>query len=176
VIEPEPQLKPDPGADPDHWHRRAGAASGGDVVIFDLDGVLSDASPRQVHLLGGVPDWDGFFAAGIHDEPLSAGVVLARVIALPIVVITARPAFVHADSIEWLGANRVPFDLVITRPEGDRRSSVEFKAAELEALRAAGYDVVLAIDDDPSNVEMYRAHGVEALYIHSGYYDLGVGS
>jgi len=158
--------------DPDNWYRRPGAPAAGDIVIFDLDGVLSDASPRQVHLVGGAADWDSFFAAGIHDEPLTSGVALARVMAVPIVVVSARPAFVHADTVEWLKANGVPFDLVITRPAVDHRASSEFKSAELEALRAAGYNIKLAIDDDPANIEMYIANGVEALYVHSGYYDI----
>lgn len=160
---------------PDNWYLRPGAAAPGDVVIFDLDGVLSDASPRQVHLVGGTADWDSFFAAGIHDEPLAAGVVLARVMAVPIVVVSARPAFVHADTVEWLRANGVPFDVVITRPDADHRSSPDFKSAELDSLRAVGYRIVLAIDDDPANIEMYIANGIEALYIHSGYYDGDLG-
>jgi len=161
-------------SDPHNWYRRPGAAPAGDIVIFDLDGVLSDASPRQVHLVGGAADWDNFFAAGIHDAPLTAGVALARTIAVAIVVVSARPAFVHTDTVKWLRSNGVPFDLVITRPNDDQRSSPDFKAAELGALRAAGYNIVLAIDDDPANIEMYQAHGVEALYIHSGYYDIAL--
>ncbi len=145
------------------------------MVIFDIDGVLSDARPRQHHLRGGSPDWRSFFSNGIHDKPLTAGVALAKVIAVPIVAVSARPNHVHADTVEWLEREGVPFDLVITRPEGDQRSSSEFKAAELSALQQAGYEVVLAIDDDPANVSMYRDHGVEALYIHSGYYDIDLG-
>ncbi len=161
--------------DPANWHRRSGGARSGEIVIFDLDGVMSDASPRQVHLRGGVLDWDAFFAAGVHDEPLDAGITLAQLVNLPIVVLTARPHFVQADTVDWLKRHGVPFDLVITRPEADSRSSVDFKQAEVESLRRAGYNIALAVDDDPSNVEMYRSCGVEAVYVYSGYYDIDLG-
>ncbi len=160
--------------DPVNWYRRPGAAPPGEVVIFDLDGVMSDASPRQVHLRGGAPDWDAFFGAGIHDEPLDAGVTLARLVTLPIVVLSARPNFVHADTVEWLKKHRVPFDLVITRPRSDTRSSAAFKRAEVELLRTAGFVITLAVDDDPSNVEMYRSCDVETIYVYSGYYDINL--
>jgi len=158
-----------------HWHRRRGAATSGRIVIFDIDGVLSDARPRQHHLREGAPDWHAFFSAGINDKPLTAGVALARAIALPNVMVSARPSYVHDDSVAWLEREGVPFDLVITRPEGDRTSSSEFKAAELAALQHAGYEVMLAVDDDPENVAMYHERGIEALYIHSGYYDIELG-
>jgi len=161
--------------DPAHWHRRPGAATSGPIVIFDIDGVLSDARPRQHHLVEGTPDWHAFFSAGIGDEPLTAGVALARAIALPNVMVSARPSYVHDDTVAWLERERVPFDLVITRPEGDGTSSSDFKAAELAALQEAGYEVMLAVDDDPENVAMYHDHGIEALYIHSGYYDIELG-
>jgi len=161
---------------PAHWYRRPGAATSGRIVIFDIDGVLSDARPRQHHLLDGAPDWHAFFSEGINDEPLTAGVALARVTALPNVMVSARPSYVHKDSVAWLEREAVPFDLVITRPEGDRTSSSEFKSTELAALQEAGYQVMLAVDDDPANVAMYHDHGIEALYIHSGYYDIEIES
>ena len=39
------------------------------------------------------------------------------------------------------------------------------------ALRADGYEPVLAVDDDPRNLVMYRSEGVPTVYVHSGYYD-----
>ena len=35
----------------------------------------------------------------------------------------------------------------------------------------AGYQPVLALDDDVSNLAMYRTEGVATIYVHSGYYD-----
>ncbi len=54
----------------DNWVWRQtsiGDDVGGPAVIFDVDGVLSDASVRQ-HLLEGWGDWDSFFDA-CDDDP-----------------------------------------------------------------------------------------------------------
>jgi len=41
----------------------------------------------------------------------------------------------------------------------------------VQDLRAQGFDLRLAFEDDPSNHAMYVAAGVPCVYIHSGYYD-----
>ena len=42
----------------------------------------------------------------------------------------------------------------------------------LEAdLRQRGFNLRLALEDDPSNHAMYVAAGVPCVYIHSGYYE-----
>ena len=38
-------------------------------------------------------------------------------------------------------------------------------------LRARGFDLRLAFEDDPSNHAMYVAEGIPCVYIHSGYYE-----
>jgi hypothetical protein len=47
----------------------------------------------------------------------------------------------------------------------------EFKQSVVEDLRAHGFDLRLAFEDDPSNHAMYVAAGVPCVYIHSGYYE-----
>ena len=38
-------------------------------------------------------------------------------------------------------------------------------------MRCRGLDLKLCVEDDLRNVEMFRAEGLTALYIHSGYYE-----
>ena len=40
-----------------------------------------------------------------------------------------------------------------------------------EQLRGTPGVEVLAVDDDPRNLAMYRDEGVATVYVHSGYYD-----
>jgi hypothetical protein len=37
-------------------------------------------------------------------------------------------------------------------------------------LRTYGFEVRLAVEDDPANLEMFESEGVPCLYVHSGYY------
>ena len=48
---------------PDHWSWRDAPVERGQAGVFDMDGVLSDASSRQHFLDSPRRDWDAFFAA-----------------------------------------------------------------------------------------------------------------
>ena len=141
--------------------------------MFDVDGVLSDASQRQHLLDGPIQYWDAFFAACGDDAliPEAAGLGCLLDPDLSVVLLTARPIRVRRPTLDWLGRYPVRWDLLIMRDEDDWSSSHSFKRVEVRALQEAGFDIRLAIDDDPRNVEMYRKEGINALYFHSGYYD-----
>jgi len=164
---------------PDNWYFRDGEApAGGPLVILDLDGVISNATHRQHFLRGAFKDFRGFFTAATGDPPYESGLALAASIAgdHTVAILTARPHYMVDDTRAWLDAHDVRHDLLILRPEhgrGSRGPSAEFKRNELSRLRAAGYTVTAAIDDDERIIEMYRSEGVFALYVHSGYYERG---
>ncbi len=163
---------------PHNWFFREGGTDGGGgpLVILDLDGVISDASHRQHFMRGAFKDIRGFFNASPADPPLAAGRALAASIAgdHTVAILTARPHYLAESTRAWLAANEIRHDLLILRPSegpGSRGRSADFKRMELHRLRASGYEVVAAIDDDERIIEMYRAEGVFALYTHSGYYE-----
>ena len=54
---------------PPNWRWRLEPAEPGPAVVFDIDGVLSDAQARQHYLEWGRHDWDAFFDA-CGDDPL----------------------------------------------------------------------------------------------------------
>ena len=134
---------------------------------------MSDATHRQHFLRGGRWDWKGFFEAAIDDPPIEAGVAMAQNLApgTAMVILTARPSYMTDGTKSWLADKQVDPALLILRPPDDSRSSVDFKRDELSRLRAAGYEVLFAIDDDEVNTSMYREEGLFALYVHSGYYE-----
>lgn len=144
-------------------------------VVFDLDGVLSDAAGRQ-HFLnrpGRRKDWQAFFAA-CGDDPLVHEVhVLLDLLApeLMVVLLTARPARVLEETLAWLARYEVRWDLLVMRPERDGRPARDFKRDVVRTLRAGGYELVLAFEDDRRNVSMLHDEGVPCIYLHSGYYD-----
>ena len=163
---------------PDNWYFGEGAAgpTGGPLVIFDLDGVISDASHRQHFLRGARKDYRGFFTAAYLDPPYETGLALTASVAEnhSVAILTARPHFVVDITRRWLAANEVRHDLLILRPRHGRGRggpSADYKRHELKRLRSVGYEVALAIDDDERIIEMYRSEGVMALYTHSGYYE-----
>ncbi len=167
---------------PDNWYFADGgpdgapAPAGGPLVIFDLDGVISDATHRQHFLRGARKDWRGFFTSAHLDSPYESGLALTASVSEDhtVAILTARPHYVGAITRSWLAANEVRHDLLIMRPRHGRGSggpSADYKRHELGRLRAAGYEITVAIDDDERIIEMFRAEGVLAFYTHSGYYE-----
>ncbi len=148
--------------------------SPGAGVVFDLDGVLSDAVGRQHFVEGpGRRDWDAFFAACGEDPLLEETAALLHLLdpSLGIVLLTARPVRVRSETLAWLARYRLRWDVLIMRDYGDYSRAAEFKQDSLWELRQSGWDVRLAFEDDPRNLAMFRAEGVPSVYIHSGYYD-----
>ena len=132
-------------SDPENWRWRDGAVAPGRAVVFDLDGVLSDATRRQHYLEWPRRDWETFFAECGEDELIAE---VARVLeclddGLRIVLLTARPIRVQAQTLAWL---------------------------QRYELRDYGFELRLAFEDDQRNVDMFHDEGVPCVYIHSGYH------
>jgi phosphoglycolate phosphatase-like HAD superfamily hydrolase len=160
-------------ANPITWKWRVGPVGPGQAVVFDLDGVLSDAAKRQHYLEQPRRDWDAFFAACGDDELIDEVARLLDVLddELHIVLLTARPISVQPQTLGWLQRYRLRWDLLVMREYGDYQASRAFKRRSVEELQAYGFDLRLAFEDDRRNVDMFHAEGVPCIYIHSGYYD-----
>ncbi len=158
---------------PEHWTWHEGPVAPGPAVIVDLDGVLSDAAARQHYLEAPRRDWRSFFDACGEDPVIEEVKVLLDLLDrdIRVVLLTARPQRVHHLTEAWLHRYRIRWDLLLMRPWGDYDLAREFKQASVRDLRAYGFDLRLAIEDDRRNVEMFRHERVPGLYIHSGYYD-----
>lgn len=155
------------------WQWRDRPLDPGEAVVFDLDGVLSDAAKRQHYLEAPRRDWDAFFAACGDDELIDEVARLLDVIEddLHIVLLTARPISVQPQTLGWLDRYKLRWDLLIMREYGDYQASTAFKRRSVGELRDYGFDLRLAFEDDRRNVDMLHTEGVPCVYIHSGYYD-----
>lgn len=157
----------------DNWQWRAGAVEPASAVVFDMDGVLSDASRRQHYLDRPFRDWEAFFQACGDDDLIAEVARLLDVIdsSLQVVLLTARPMRVQRQTLAWLGRYQLRWDLLIMRDFGDYEASRDFKRRSVEELRAFGFELLLGFEDDVRNVEMFHSEGIPCVYIHSGYYE-----
>ncbi|MBN2623084.1 MAG: hypothetical protein JXA83_06945 [Acidimicrobiales bacterium] len=158
---------------PDHWCWHELPVEPGRAVVFDMDGVLSDASSRQHFLEYPRRDWDAFFAACGDDELIDEVARLLEVLDAghQVVLLTARPLRVRPQTRAWLDRYKLRWDLLIMRDYGDYSASRSFKRETVHHLRRYGFDLRLAFEDDRRNVEMFHDEGIPCVYIHSGYYD-----
>jgi phosphoglycolate phosphatase-like HAD superfamily hydrolase len=166
-------VTPSAARTPDHWRWHDDPVAPGPSVVFDMDGVLSDASSRQHFLESPRRDWDAFFAACGDDELIDEVARLLEVLAddLHVVLLTARPLRVRPQTVAWLDRYKLRWDLLVMRDYGDYSASRTFKREAVADLRRYGLDLRLAFEDDRRNVDMFHAEGIPCVYIHSGYYD-----
>ncbi len=158
---------------PPNWRWRAGPVAPGPTVVFDIDGVLSDAAGRQHFLEWGRRDWDAFFDACGEDPLVEEVARLLELLdpGLRVVLLTGRPLRVRPQTLAWLAHNDLRWDLLIMRNRGDYSQVTGFKQGAVDELRRHGLDLRLAFEDDPRNRDMFHRQGVPCIYIHSGYYE-----
>ena len=140
------------------------------AVICDVDGVLADTEEALRAMEPG--DWDGFHGQCGTFQPLHNGVSallgLLFDAGIRIVILSCRPALYKGATAEWLLHHGIGFHECHLRPEGIHYN--EWKRIAVRGLQAR-YDIVLGIDDNPAEMEMYRQLGIPALYVHSGSFD-----
>lgn len=156
-----------------NWLWRTQPLAAGTSIVFDMDGVLSDASSRQHHLEYPGRDWDAFFHACGEDELIGDVACLLDTIDddHQIVLLTARPIRVQPQTLSWLDRHALRWDVLIMREFGDYAAARHFKQRTVHEMRHRGHDLRLAFEDDPRNVAMFHGEGVPCIYIHSGYYN-----
>ncbi len=142
-------------------------------MVFDIDGVLSDATSRQHFLERGHRDWAAFFDACGTDPLIEEVARLLELLdpKLAVVLLTGRPLRVQPQTLAWLGRYRLRWDLLVMRERTERAPVTAYKRNVVADLRAHGFDLRLALEDDPTNRAMFVEEGVPCVYIHSGFYE-----
>jgi beta-phosphoglucomutase-like phosphatase (HAD superfamily) len=151
----------------EEWRWADGPQAPGVAVVFDIDGVISDATARLHHIQGKRKQWEAFFQAAA-DDPLIAEV--ARLVELldpriQIVLLTGRPKHIEDLTVAWLEAKELRWDVLVMREEGDRRPAPDMKRSAVDDLKRAGFDLRLAFEDDARNVAMFHREGVPCIHV-----------
>ena len=144
------------------------------AVIWDLDGTLADDRARA-HFVeveqGRKRDWHSYFDAIDTDPPIAASMELLHALrshGVRIVYLTGRPEFTRPKTERWLQANGLAeYDVLIMRPDGERRHAGEFKVDEIHRLREK-YELVCAFEDRIDVAEHLRLAGVPVFLYGAG--------
>ena len=152
-----------------------------ECVIVDIDGTLANIAHR-LHLLPTLrtdgdyqpsgPTWADFHAAAVDDAPFIEMVALSNALArdYPIILCTGRGEETRNQTTAWLTKHGVRFDQLRMRPVGDHRKDTVLKAEMLEAIKAEGFEPMLAVEDRSSVVAVWRAAGIRCLQVCEGDY------
>ena len=139
------------------------------IVVFDIDGTLSDYAHRTD--LARLKEWEMFHAQALHDEPIVHVVDLLVVLAqhAEVWLLTGRPEKFRAQTMAWLNKHGLAthVERLLMREDDDYRTSAEMKPAMLvneffdadEMLRRVWF----VVEDNDRSAESLRNAGLTVL-------------
>ena len=143
-------------------------------MVWDLDGTLSNDRARA-HFVeveqGRQRDWRSYFDAIDEDPPIAASMEILHALrsyGVRIIYLTGRPDFTRAKTERWLEANGLgEYDVLVMRPDGERRHAGEFKVDEVRRLREE-YELLCAFEDRIDVAEHLRLDGLPVFLYGAG--------
>jgi hypothetical protein len=141
-------------------------------ILFDIDGTLASIEHRRSFLAGSRPDWRSFNARMGDDLPNGPIVELYTALwetaKYDMILLSGRSEDFRPITEKWLVWNNIPFSQLFMRPSGDFRADFEVKFEILEKIQASGREILFAVDDRQSVVDMWRANGITCLQCDVG--------
>ncbi|WP_181273625.1 phosphatase domain-containing protein [Brevibacterium oceani] len=135
-----------------------------EAVVVDVDGTLCDVSGIRHYVVD--PDrrnFDKFHRASALCPPISETIEWVedhRRRGRAIIVVTARQRTYESITRTWLRKWEVPFDALLMRATRDQRPDRDVKRDILASIRAEGFDVVAAIDDNPGVIALWESESI----------------
>lgn len=124
------------------------------LFVFDVDGTLSDSGHRSHWVSDPDPqgqDWDTFYLDSVNDAPLPLADYAADLSREhPVVVLTARPAWIEEETALWLDEQGIDYVDLYLKPD-ETADSLDYKLGVLAGL--GDPDEMVIYDDDPRIVE-----------------------
>lgn len=161
------------------------------VILIDVDGCLMDNTERLGHICeivdghiqyksGNRADWKTYEKEAPNDKAMKLCKLLKRLLYVyDVVFLTARNdddfqvnTFVRAIQ-KYVGTNGNWFYQFKDTPPSEE-NAVDFKRRAVRNMRERGLDIVLAIDDSLTNVEMFKEEGICALRCHDSINDTNI--
>jgi uncharacterized HAD superfamily protein len=142
--------------------------------IFDLDGTISN-NLHRLSLLKDPANWEKYNELAIQDTPfwyIRQLMVCLHLSAPRLYISTTRTETYRHLTEEWLEMYDIPYDMLLMAQVGDKRSHAEIKKSMVDFIRADGYRIILAFDDRPSVIKMFRSNGIPCLAMSDEYWKL----
>ena len=159
-------------------------------IIYDLDGTISDDLWRREKFLSSDPassSWEDYFVNCAQDNLINSHLIDFND---DIVIMTGRPEYVRSQTVAWLRRVGImptgnwknlnfltPYDyvksgriLLFMRSHMDLRPNWEVKQDMVKKFIRKNPDtqILIAYDDDPAVIKMYRRQGIPCQLITKG--------
>ena len=139
------------------------------IVVFDMDGTLSDCSWRMDLVPEPGGDWHPFQSAAKDDPPLLQVIAISgalQIAGMDIFICTGRSERYRELTEDWLARYCVPYRELLMRPDGDDRKTWIVKKDMIMCEAWCGIDprrVVAVFDDDRRVIDMWREFHIAGL-------------
>jgi len=145
----------------------------GKMVIFDIDGTLTDADHRLHYLRAGPKkDWTGFFRDMHLDTPREDIVYVLNMYwdtpSTRVVLLTGRDEEWRKMTVDWLEQYDIPYDELAMRPRGDRTNDDIIKMDIIKKWQDEGYQIIGFYEDRKRICDAARAHGITVFQVAAG--------
>jgi uncharacterized HAD superfamily protein len=144
------------------------------AYLFDLDGTIRN-NLHRLSLLKDPANWEKYQELAIQDTPFEyiRQLMMCLHFSAPRLYIctTCEETYRHLTE-EWLEMYDVPYDMLLMAQVGDKRTHAEIKKSMVDLIRADGYTIILAVDDRPSVIRMFRSNGIPCLAMPDDYWKL----
>lgn len=141
------------------------------AIVCDMDGTLVDVSAIRHYVREALlPDgsyskknFDDFHKASLFCPAIWDTVDLVQEYwerRIDILIVTARGDQYRQTTKDWLHKYAIPYNKLYMRPVGDYRADVEVKRDILMQIENSGWNVVRAIDDNPSIIALWEEHRI----------------
>jgi len=136
-------------------------------VIFDIDGCISDDTHRAHLAVKG--EHAQYHKLAKNDTIKRAESYLVKSLSgdgYRIALMSGRPESMRGETEAWLWENRIPYDLLLLRPLGFTRPSVDLKLDWLITEFCINHErrLLFAVDDDPLVIEVFKNRGINVLH------------
>lgn len=136
-------------------------------IIVDMDGTLADVSSIRHHVRQKPKNFDAFHEASASVPAINWVVDIVRehkMRGTDVVIVTARKAKWRNVTAMFLALHDIPSDALFMRGDDDHRKDVEVKEDILAMIRKV-WNPILAIDDNPSILELWQRHGIPTIEV-----------
>lgn len=140
-----------------------------ELVIFDIDGTLADASERIQHVRKKPKNWNAFFAGMAQDKAIHSMVRLCNILhdsGIQIILCSGRSEEHRDETMKWLAEKGVNYYDLLLRKDRDHRSDTIVKREMLSQIDKS--KILFVVEDRSRVVAMWRSEGLVCLQCAPG--------
>jgi len=140
-----------------------------ELVIFDIDGTLTDISERIHHIKRKPKNWNAFNEGMAKDKAILSMVRLCNILyvaGIHIILCSGRHERYRPETVEWLSRQGINYHELLLRKDEDYRPDSVVKCELVQTLDKS--KILFVVEDRSRVVEMWRSEGLVCLQCAPG--------